>query len=277
MKILQIMKKIKWSGLLWLSILISSCSFFERDNYAEPDVTLEGEVVDVLTGDRVLTDQGGEGIRVRLTELSWGSNVEPNPDFYCMPDGSFKNTKLFAGNYHITIDGPFIPLVRKDASGKELADESLVMDLNGTQKVKFEVQPFLKVEWVDEPIVQNGKITAKVKVTRAVSPVDFKTKVEPMGNYSDDLLNVTDIQFFVSYSSTVGYRARDERWSSSLSYSGKEFDPLLGQTITIVSNGEIPEGRTVFIRAAARINFDTPIGTGTRRWNYNEAKEVLIN
>jgi len=270
------MKKITWSGLLCLSILISSCSFFEQDNYAAPDVTLEGEVVDVLTGDRVLTDQGSEGIRVRLTELSWGDNVEPNPDFYCMQDGSFRNSKLFAGNYHITVDGPFIPLLRKDASGKELADESLVMDLSGSQKVKFEVQPFLRVEWVGEPTVQNGKVTAKVKVTRAVTPADFKAKVEPMGNYTDDLLQVTDVQFFVSYSSTVGYRARDERWSSELIYAGSTFEPLLGQTITLVSKEEIPEGRTVFVRAAARINFDTPTGTGTRRWNYNQAKEVLI-
>jgi len=270
------MKKITWSGLLCLSILISSCSFFERDNYEVPDVTIEGEVVDVLTGDRVLTDQGSEGIRVRLTELSWGDNVEHNPDFYCMPDGSFRNTKLFAGNYHITVDGPFIPLVRKDGSGKELADESLVMDLNGSQKVKFEVQPFLKVEWVGEPTVKDGKVTAKVKVTRAVSPADFKTKVEPMGNYSDDFLNMTDIQFFVSYSSTVGYRARDERWSSRMDYAGTSFEPLFGQTITLVSNEEIPEGRTVYVRAAARINYDTPAGSGTKRWNYNEAKEVLI-
>ena len=270
------MKKITWSGLLCLSILISSCSFFERDNFDAPDVTLEGEVVDVLTGDAVLTDQGSEGIRVRLTELSWGNNVEPNPDFYCMPDGTFRNSKLFAGNYHITVDGPFVPLVRNDASGQEIADESLVMDLNGSQKVKFEVQPFLHVEWVGEPTVENGKITAKVKVSRGVSPEDFKAKVEPMGNYTDDFLHVTDIQFFVSYSSTVGYRARDERWSTQLTYDGSSFDPLLGETITLVSKEEIPQGRTVFIRAAARINFDTPRGTGTRRWNYNQAKEVLI-
>ncbi len=271
------MKKIKLIGLFALIILISSCSMFERDNYEAPDVTLEGEVVDVLTGNRVLTDQGGEGIRVRLTELSWGDNVEPNPDFYCMPDGTFRNSKLFAGKYHITVDGPFIPLLRKDADGKELADESLVMDLSGNVKVKFEVQPFLNVEWVGEPTVKDGKVTAKVKVTRAVSPADFKTKVSPMGNYSDDFLNMTDIQFFVSYSSSVGYRARDERWSSRLDYAGKTFDPLFGETITLVSSGEIPSGRTVYVRAAARINFDTPTGSGTKRWNYNQAKEVLIN
>jgi hypothetical protein len=51
---------------------------------------------------------------------------------------------------------------------------------------------------------------------------------------------------------------------------------LLGETITIESTGTIPAGRVVFIRAAARINYDTPKGSGTRRWNYNESVQLLI-
>lgn len=270
------MKKITRGGLICLAVLCSSCSMFEQDNFDTPDVTLQGKVIDVLTGDPVFTDQGSEGIRVRLTELSWGDNVEHNPDFYCMPDGTFQNTKLFKGNYHITVDGAFVPLVRRDASGKELADESLVMDLENHHEVTFEVQPFLKVEWVGEPTVKDGKVTAQVKVTRGVSPEDFRKKIEPMGNYNDEFLNMTDIQFFVSYSSSVGYRARDERWSSRLDYAEDSFEPLFGETITLESNGEIPEGRTVFVRAAARINYDTPVGSGTKRWNYSDAREVLI-
>jgi hypothetical protein len=142
--------------------------------------------------------------------------------------------------------------------------------------VRFEVQPFLKVEWVGEPTIVNGKIKAQVRVTRAVSENDFRDKIEPMGGYSSSFLNVTDIQLFVSYSSSVGYRARDERWSSKIEYSGSAFNALLGQTITIESTGTIPSGRAVFVRAAARINYDTPRGSGTRRWNYNEATQVLV-
>lgn len=270
------MKRIGFYILMFALASFSSCGFFELDNYDEPAETLQGEIVDAATGEPVLTDQGSEGIRVRLNELSWGDNVTHNPDFYAMSDGTFQNTKLFKGNYNVRIDGPFIPLLREDERGVPLADETQTLDIEGVTKVKFEVQPFLKIEWVDEPTVSNGKITAKVRVTRAVSEDDFRAKIEPMGGYSNSFLNVTDIQLFVSYSSSVGYRARDERWSSKIEYTGSAFGALLGETITIESNGTIPEGRVVFIRAAARINYDTPRGSGTRRWNYNEAKEVMI-
>lgn len=269
------MKKISY--ILSIALFsFTSCSLFEIDNKEVPAETLQGEVVDVETGEPVLTDQGSEGIRVRLTEDSWGENVTPNPDFFCMPDGTFQNTKLFKGTYHIRIDGPFIPLMREDERGVPLADESQIVNINGVTKVKFEVQPFLKVEWVDEPEVINGKVRAKVRVTRAVSEGEFRDKIEPMGGYSSSFLNVTDIQLFVSYSSSVGYRARDERWSNKIEYTGSAFNSLLGQTITIESTGTIPSGRVVFIRAAARINYDTPKGSGTRRWNYNEPVQLLI-
>lgn len=270
------MKKVS-TYIIWLALFaFSSCGLFELDNYDAPSETLQGEVVDVATGEPVWTDQGSEGIRVRLTELSWGENVTPNPDFFCRPDGTFQNTKLFKGEYNIRIDGPFIPLLREDDRGVPLADETKNMAISGVTKVRFEVQPFLKVEWVGTPTVVNGKIRAQVRVTRAVSEQEFRDKIEPMGGYSNSFLNVTDIQLFVSYSSSVGYRARDERWSSKIEYSGSAFNSLLGTTITIESNGTIPSGRVVFIRAAARINYDTPRGSGIRRWNYNEPLQVLI-
>lgn len=270
------MKKTTIYSLFSALFLLTSCSMFEMDNYDEPSETIWGEVVDEATGKRVQTDQGSEGIRVRLTELSWGDNVQHNPDFYCMMDGTFQNTKIFKGEYNVRIDGPFIPLVRENTEGTLLYDGSITTEISGTTKVKFEVQPFLNVELVGDPQVSNGVIQTQVRVTRGVSDDIFREKIQPMGNWKDEYLNVTDIQLFVSYSSTVGYRARDERWSSSISYEGSAFNELLGQPVTIRSNGNVPSGRKVFIRAAARINYDTPAGTGTRRWNYSEPVEVLI-
>ena len=262
------------------SLLLASCDMFEMDNYDAPDATIKGAVVDDETGDSILTDQGSEGIRVRMLQLDYSDNAQHNPDFYCMPNGTFQNTKEFKGRYNVTVDGPFIPIVRENSSGIPIADGSQIVNLKGkgTTNVVFKVKPFLEVEFVGYPTVSNGIITAKVKVVRRVSRTEFQSLIEPMGGYDDSYPNITDIQLFVSYSSTVGYRARDERWSNHIDYSGSSFDDLLGTPVTITSakGAVVPSGRHVFIRAAARINYDTPKGSGTRRWNYSKPMEVII-
>lgn len=266
------MKKI--TTLLLVSaaaVCAASCSLFEIDNYNAPEETLFGKVTDAA-GKPVLTDQGSEGIRVRLTETSWDGNVTPL-DFYCRPDGTFNNTKVFEGDYNIRIDGPFIPLVRSTQDGTLLADDTRNEHIKGQTEVNFVVEPFLNVELVGIPQAAGGKITANVRVTRGVSKEEFRSKIEPMGGYNDDFTNVTDIQLFVSYSSSVGYRARDDRWSNAISYPGASFEDLLGTEVTIESKGAIPSGRKVYVRAAARINYATE---GNRRWNYSEPIEVNI-
>jgi len=266
------MKRIFYS-LLFLFAVVSfnSCKI---DNYAEPQETLKGRVVDAATGELVLTDQGSEGTRIRLRELSWKETKVPdNFDFNCMKEGIFQNTKVFTGHYNVRIDGAFIPLVRTTIAGDTIMDESKYIDINGITEVEFKVQPFLKLEWIGTPTVSNGKVTAVVKVTRAVSPADFKAKIEPMGGYNDNFLNVTDLRLFVSQVPYVGYREWDNRYTTQINYSGNAFEALLGTPITITTTGVIPAGRTVFIRAAARINYATE---NIKRHNYNEAKRIDI-
>jgi hypothetical protein len=267
------MKKIFYGFLVLISaiIIFNSC---KKDNYILPQETLKGRVVDAATGELVLTDQGSEGTRIRLRELSWKGTAEPdNFDFYCMKEGIFQNTKLFAGHYNVRIDGAFIPLLRRNSEGDTLVDETQYVDIKGVKEIEFKVQPFLKVEWVGTPTVSDGKITATIKITRAVSPADFKAKIEPMGNYSDDMLNVTDVRLFVSEVPYVGFREWDNRYSTEIDFSGNSFEAKLGQPITITTQGVIPSGRTVFIRGAARINYATE---NIKRHNYNSALRVDI-
>ena len=266
------MKKIYYGMFFCLALItLNSC---ELDNYDGPQETLKGTVVDAATGDLVLTDQGNEGTRIRINELSWkGTAVASNYDFYCMKEGNFQNTKVFKGSYNVRIDGAFIPLVRTNQDGDTIADESKYIDIKGVTQVEYKVQPFLKLEWIGTPTVSNGVITATVKVTRAISPADFKTKIEPMGNYNDNMLNVTDVRLFVSQVPYVGFREWDNRYSKELDFSGNLFDAQLGVPFTITTKGVIPAGRTVFIRAAARINFATE---NIKRHNYNAALRVDI-
>jgi hypothetical protein len=266
------MKKILCSTLFIMALIsFNSCKV---DNYELPKETIRGRVVDAATGELVLTDQGSEGTRVRLRELSWKETAVPdNFDFFCMKEGTFQNTKIFKGRYNVRVDGAFIPLVRRSVAGDTLANESKTLDIQGVTEVEFKVQPFLKVEWVGTPTIANGKITAQVKVTRAVSAADFRAKIEPMGGYNDNFLNITDVRLFVSQVPYVGYREWDNRYSTEKAYTGNSFDTVASKTITITTSGVIPAGRTVFIRAAARINYATE---NIRRHNYNAALRVDI-
>lgn len=254
---------------------VSSCSFFELDNYDAPEETLNVKVVDVATGNPVLTEPNSNGIRIRLRELSFGEDPTPK-DFYCSADGTYHNTKIFKGNYNIRVDGPFIPIVRETAEGDLIEDGSVTTDIKGTTNVEFKVQPFLNVEIVGDPVVSGGQITAQVKVTRAVSREEFQEKVEPMGGYDSSAPNVTDVRLYVGYTKDVCARNSYSSWNGVNNYAGAAFEELLGEPVSIHSNGTIRSGRKVFIVAAARINYGTPSGSGTRRYNYSEVREVNI-
>ncbi len=256
-----------------------SCLSCDPDNFPEPQETLKGKIVDVVTGEPVLTDQGSEGTRIRIRELSWKETKNPTPFyFFAMKEGVYQNTKVYKGTYNVRIDGAFIPLLRLNNKGDTIANETKTVEVSGVTVVDFKVQPFLKVEWVEKPTVDNaGNIKAKVKVSRAVSREDFRAKIEPMGNYSEDFLNVTDIQFMVSETSYVGYRSTfgDGR-RKEYKFNGSSFEPMLGKPFdvsSIVNTSGKFSGRTVFVRAAARINYSTE---GIKRWNYNEAVRIDV-
>lgn len=257
------------------AFLTASCSFFEIDNYDAPEETIRGNILDAYTGELVRTEQNSRGIRVRLTELSYGENVTHNPDFYVRDNGFYQNTKIFKGYYNVRVDGPFVPIVRENAEGDILFDGSVNCDIEGITEVHFRVQPFLRVEIVGEPEVSGGKVTAQVVVTRGVPEKDFREAVEPMGGYNDAFLNVTDLRLYVGYSSTCNGDNKYEAWSNVIEYPGSSFEPYLGQPVTISSRGTIKGNRKVFIRAAARINYATPVG-GERRYNFSEVREVNI-
>jgi hypothetical protein len=271
------MKKTVFYPLLLLSLVsLSSCEMFEVDNYEAPGETLQGEVIDVLTGDPVLTDQSADGIRVRLIETSWDPSLrDPAQDVMinCMPDGKFQHTKLFKGIYKVVPYGPFIPLIRRNANREIIADDTKLVKVSGVNRIKFEVQPFLNVKIVGEPTASNGKITARVFITRGVAADDFRAKIQPTGEWATSLLNVTDIRLFVSYSSSVGLRAHEATWSSKIDYAGSAFNSLFGEPIAVQSNGIIPSGRIVYVRAAARIDYATD---NVKRYNYSEPVQVVI-
>jgi len=249
------MKTILYINLLAMALCSASCSKY--DNYPEPEETLMGQVTEAVTGDPLQTEAGGNGVRVKLEELSWSDNPTPYY-FYTKQDGSFNNTKIFKGNYRISVEGPFVPLVQQDEDGKVIVDNSITTDIGGTKEVDFTVEPFLKVTWMGEPVydADTKTVSVQVKVARGTDHADFQQKV-------------TDIFLFVNALPYVANNNYDNRYSTQLTYDGAAEAPL-GETITLTSTAELPENRTFYLRVGARTDY------GLKYYNYTDVKAIDI-
>lgn len=254
------MKRIFYYIVLCLAtVTAGSCS--KTDNYAAPAETLRGNIIDAGTGENVQSEVSGEngiGTRIQLLELSWSDN--PTPLFLaCMQDGTFNNTKIFAGRYKIIPDGAFVPLIQ---TGTSPVDNSKTVEVKGgVTTADFTVEPFLRVEWIGEPVLNaDGTITAKVKVTRGTNDPAFQ-------------LNVTDIGLYVNNTKFVGNNNYDARFSNRIAYSGTNGNDLLGQTLTLTTTGgALPAKRDYYLRVGARTTYPQ----NGRPFNYNEPKAVTV-
>jgi len=252
-------KHIVWS--LLLMAVIASCG--EDDNYPAPAEVFKGSIVDKETGEPLQTDigpfTGGSGVRIRMMEYSWSATPQPY-DMYTEMDGTFNNTKIFKGNYGVTVEGPFVAIP---------AD---TFDIAGTVEKNYEVEPFLRIEWVSEPVVNDdGTATVQVKISRGTANPDYQQAL-------------TEVWLYVSETQYVGaFSNANQTFSTML--TGATL-PALDATVSITTGW--PTGmppmkpdakqkffptyaRNYFLRVGARINKQM---IGTNVFNYTTVKEI---
>lgn len=248
------MKKLFYS--IALSVIVAAGSSCKKvDNYAAPNVTLKGTVVDASTGKSIQTEQGS-GTRIKLLEISYSSNPTP---FYISSyqDGTYNYTKLFAGKNVISAEGPFVPLVQVDDAGKTIVDKSQTVDVKDVTTVNFSVEPFLRIEWVGEPVINpDGTITTSFKITRGTSNPAFQQ-------------DVSDLAVFVNSNKYVGNNNYDNRYTPKL--NGADANSSVGKTISLTTTGgALPGKRSYFLRVGARISY------GLNYYNYTDVKTVTL-
>lgn len=247
------MKRIIYSLAVGAALLTAgSCK--KTDNYPAPSETLQGRIIDAGASQNVQSEVSGDngsGTRIRLLETSWSDN--PTPLYLAAKqDGTYNNTKVFKATYKMIAEGAFVPM---DLAGN---DKSQTVEVKGgTTTVDFTVEPFLRVEWVGEPVVNaNGTVTAQVKVTRGTSNTAYQ-------------LNITNLAIFASPVEYVGNNNFDSRYSTIVAYSGTTGNAIVGQTITLTTTGTLPK-KDWYLRVGSRIAF------GTNRYNYSTIKMVAI-
>ena len=246
------MKNIKYFALsLFLLAGLASC---EDDNYDAPSETFRGSVVDAATKEPFQTAIGNTGVRISMMEYSWSDN--PTPYYmYCMPDGRFNNTKIFEGRYGIKPEGAFVPLQEE------------TIDIKGTVEKNYEVEPFLRIAWVGEPVLNaNGTATIQVKVSRGTANPSYQQPLK-------------EAWLFVSETQYVGDFSYSTNYSTKLSGSTL---PTLDQTVTITTGWPSGIGtgsqrtfpaysRKYFLRVGARTDIQV---NSTNVYNYTTVKEI---
>jgi hypothetical protein len=246
------MKRIKYLAISFFLLLgFVSC---EEDNYDFPAETFKGTIVDAQTKQPYQTAVGNTGVRITMMEYSWSDN--PTPYYmYSMMDGVFNNTKIFKGRYGVKPEGAFVPLQEE------------IFEISGVVEKHYEVEPFLRVEWVGEPVFNaNGTVSVQVKITRGTTNPAYQQALSEVWLFVSEILYAGDFSYSPNYSTKL---------------SGASL-PVLGETVTITTGwpGGVGTGsqrtfpafsRKYFLRVGARTNIQV---NSTNVYNYTTVKEI---
>jgi hypothetical protein len=255
------MKKIVYSIMTYM-LIMTLVSCVKKDNYTAPDQTLTGTVTDNSAGQGLQAEQGTSSFQIRVYETSWNNGVGVVPEnFNVHTDGSFRNTAVFKGTYRLyPTDGAFVPIVYTNSAGAVIDNGSQTVTVQGgTTNVAFKVDPFLKVSWVGEPVVNNDK-------TVTVSFTFVRGTADPIWQF-----NVTDAYLFVGTTAFVGNNSFDNLSSQQVTYAGTAGNALFGTTVTLTTKIPLGADRNYYVRVGARTADNV-----NKRYNYNIAKLVYI-
>jgi len=240
------MKKICYIALF---LLLTAVACSKTDNYAAPGDTITGATYDEGTGQTLQTEVGS-GTRVELLEISYDSAPVPFY-FYSMQDGTFNDNKVFGATYKVSVEGPFVPLIVTDSIGAVITDSSQTIVLKNKSTLHFNVQPFLRIQWVGNPVINpDTTVSVQVIITRGTNNPAYQ-------------LDITDINLYVSNTQYDGNNNYDPRYSSLTSYSDSSGTALLGKTITLTTTGGALPAQDIYFRVGTRIN------AGLDEYNYN--------
>ncbi|MDR1982141.1 MAG: DUF3823 domain-containing protein [Tannerellaceae bacterium] len=214
--------------------LFASCD--KLDTYDEPKETLTGAVIDITTNKPIQTEQPN-GYRLRLMELSWSDNPIPLY-FWGKADGTFNNSKVFAGEYEITpVEGAFF------------SPAPQTVKIKGTVNVEFKVTPYLSVH-ADQITLANDQLLVKYRILR-----------------TQEGDKIYDSRVFVSTNPNVGFNVLIGSLSPLRDLRSIDDQTILQTTFEEQITG-LEKGKTYYVRIGARTN------NPSLRYNFSETTKI---
>ncbi len=214
---------------LFIMAAVSSC--IKKDNFDGPNASLEGTVMDETNKIAVQTCTGN--FSIRLEQIDW-SDVPTPQNIPIKIDGTYKNSKLFAGHYRISLfGGAFWPTAPQE------------LDIRQGTRLDFQVTPYLYINDFTAELIDST--TLKLKFSLA-APIE-------------GIPNIIDIQPYVNTTTIVGPGASISQYSESRRLTPKS-PATVWEWSTMTPAEKSPEiiipnmlrGRTFYVRVGARLD-----------------------
>jgi hypothetical protein len=233
-------------GVLLMTTLVTSC--MDVDNWDEPNARVYGRVIDAYTGENLLTSQGDWGIRI--WERTWTQSAPTPQSLSVKQDGSYNNSKLFAGTYDmLPYGGPFWPV-----------DTIQDVSFSGTTEQDITVTPYLQLQGFEAS--RDGlKVTLHVQLKAPIR---------------NGLPNLVEIKPFVSLNQFCGAtnfidvpEYNNTRKQINASWIAT-FGDVEESPVYHIGPLAVKPGYTYYMRVGANVN------DANRKYNYSNIIKVVV-
>lgn len=225
---------------------VTSC--MKIDNFDEPNARVHGRIIDVYTGENLMTSQGDWGIRI--WERSWTQSTPQPQSLNVMQDGSYNNNKMFAGRYDmLAYGGPFWPV-----------DTLKDVVFDGTTERDITVTPYLQVT-AFEASLTGLKLTLSGTLKAPIR---------------DGLPNLVEVKPFLSLSQFCGAtnfidipEYNNKRVQINKSWM-EQYGDVESSSVFHIGPLPVKAGYTYYVRLGANVN------DANRKYNYSEIIKIEV-